>query len=374
MSHRPYKSIGGVLDLGEDAGRRSSMGPSRSIATPSQPLTTSGSSTMSTSSSSPPTPVDDVAAKVFSTSYCPSLARYHSQTLTMRAVNNEGSLDVLREEAGEMVWETRYCILNEGVLRVYATEQDGTGKKERRLQGEEAMGSLWGGRGERAVEQEEEEREGEGGLLTVIPLDMVASVRSAAYSGRAAFQITTPERTWVFSAASMHTMQEWLFAFHRSLAVIVARLVEEEKRKQQQQQQQLFRARRGGGPGGGRDRGRTPLVLGRAHHECDQERGRGHHGHGCCTQEHGHGNSGQHGGAAAATVGGGWARAWSVPVRYPEVPAGVGRRGRGGGREARLGRADRDGGGCFILVGGRAEGPGGYPEVGARGREGVPEA
>lgn len=38
--------------------------------------------------------------------------------------------------------------------------------------------------------------------------------------------IITPERSWLFRAMAKADMQEWLFAFHRSLAVIVARLVD----------------------------------------------------------------------------------------------------------------------------------------------------
>lgn len=41
-----------------------------------------------------------------------------------------------------------------------------------------------------------------------------------------AFMIITPERTLLFRAMAKADMQEWLFAFHRSLAVIVARLVD----------------------------------------------------------------------------------------------------------------------------------------------------
>ena len=171
----------------------------------------------STSSSSPPGPQDDdMAAKIFSTSYCPSLAGYHQQSF-MRAVNNEGFLDVMEEgkekEKKEEQWKTCYCILKDGALSVYATAPlagSGSGSGAGLRRGAEGGGG-----------REEEEP------LVVIPLDMVASVRSAAPHGECAFQIVTPEKTWFFCALSKQNMQEWLFAFHRSLAVIVARLVED---------------------------------------------------------------------------------------------------------------------------------------------------
>ena len=108
-NHRPYNSTGGVYDGGgsssnnnnNSSSSRSSLRGSRSIATPSQPLT---ASTISTGGSDPSVSneEDEVASKVFSTSYCPSLAGYHPQAYVMRAVNNEGFLDVLEEW-----WEDR---------------------------------------------------------------------------------------------------------------------------------------------------------------------------------------------------------------------------------------------------------------------------
>lgn len=134
-NHRSSNSTGGVYDGGGSQSSRSSRTSSRSIATPTQPLTTSTSSTGSDPSVGGEGE-DELASKVFSTSYCPSLAGYHPQAYVMRAVNKEGFLDVLAEgwedrrggsggakEAGSggngMEWKTRYCILKEGALSVY---------------------------------------------------------------------------------------------------------------------------------------------------------------------------------------------------------------------------------------------------------------
>ncbi len=89
-----------------------------------------------------------------------------------------------------------------------------------------------------------------GDTLVTIPLDHVASVKSAESAGvragsggagKNAFMIITPERTWLFRAMARQDMQEWLFSFHRSLAVIVARLLDSNNH---------YSSNNGGGGGG----------------------------------------------------------------------------------------------------------------------------
>ena len=211
-------------------------------------------------------------SRVFSTSYFhPGRGHLaHYESYLMRAVDHKGFLDVQEEEdeaeeegfedgdggegagmghggggnGAEAEWRTRYCVLKDGALSIYKvcfvsvyfmfmffyrpTHILDPPKHTTYTTQEPPLNP----RGAEAAEAGD-------APLAVIPLDGVASVKSAERASSSSareragigerknvFMIITPERTWLFRAMAKADMQEWLFAFHRSLAVIVARLVD----------------------------------------------------------------------------------------------------------------------------------------------------
>lgn len=189
-------------------------------------------------------------------------------------VNYKGYLDM--KEGEEEAWCRRYCVLREGelsVLKVCSCYIEPfldrllfwmlrylhffVGAWVLRaacLLGVSGVVCVCVWAVQEAVLDEEEEVEEERTCVderVLIQLDSVASVRTAVEFGDCAFQIVTPDVTYFFRSDARQEMQvrlirasrfigpttdvlcavcvgvqEWLFAFHRSLAVIVARLVD----------------------------------------------------------------------------------------------------------------------------------------------------